>query len=251
MSHFIWYDLMTAQKPAVLAFYEHVVGWKSADSGVPGMSYTVLKAGDVMVAGIDGLPPDSGDMHPPWHGHIYSADVDRDCKRVVEAGGTLHMGPFAIATVGRFAIVSDPGGASFILFKPDGEEQAASVPMGTPGHIGWRELHAHDLEAAWAFYQKLFGWKQAGEMPMPDGNAYRMFSTGRSEMDGGMMTKQQSLPQAAWVYYFNAGNIDEASARIQQRGGTVVLQPMQVPGGQWALNALDPQGHLFGLLGSR
>ena len=32
---------------------------------------------------------------------------------------------------------------------------------GTPGHVGWHELHAGDGESAFAFYSGLFGWTKA------------------------------------------------------------------------------------------
>jgi predicted enzyme related to lactoylglutathione lyase len=215
------------------------------------MDYTVFKAGGIMVAGMAPLSDDVSGMNPPWHGHIHSSDVDGDCRRVSAAGGKVHLPAADIPGIGRFAVVSDPGGASFVLFKPDGSEQPASVAEGAAGHVGWRELHAHDLDKAWAFYEKLFGWKKAGDMPMPDGSTYQMFSTGMSDMDGAIMTMDKSTPQPMWLYYFNVGNIDEAAGRVRKGGGTVLLEPMEVPGGQWALNASDPRGHLFGLLGNR
>jgi predicted enzyme related to lactoylglutathione lyase len=251
MNHFIWYDLMTPNVKQVISFYEKVVGWTIADSGMPGMDYNIISAGDVMVGGIMPPPPETGGMRPPWHGHIWSQDVDADCKRVKDLGGNIHQQPEDIPGIGRFAVVSDPGNASFILFKPSSTEEPKPVAPGMPGHIGWRELHAEDLGKAWAFYEKLFGWKKAGDMPMPDGNSYQLFSTGRSDMDGGMMTKDKSTPQPMWLYYFNVGNIDEAAERVRKAGGKVTQEPMEVPGGQWVINASDPEQHLFGLLGSK
>ena len=42
--------------------------------------------------------------------------------------------------------------------------------------------------------------------------------------------------------------IDAAAARIAAAGGKVVNGPMEVPGGSWIVNALDPQGALFALV---
>ncbi len=83
-SPFIWYDLMTPDVKAAEDFYSKVVGWKIADSGMPGMSYSILNAGDTGVGGMMGTVP--GGPPPMWTGYIYSADVDGDSQARQEAG---------------------------------------------------------------------------------------------------------------------------------------------------------------------
>lgn len=252
MNKFVWYDLMTPNEKSVIAFYEQVVGWKIADSGMPGMNYNIIKADDIMVGGITSLPPQQSGMRPPWHGYVWSPDVDADARRVVAEGGKVHLQPADIQGVGRFAVVSDPGGASFILFKPSSTEQPAPVAPATPGHIGWRELHAADLEKAWSFYVKLFGWKKAEDMPMGALGAYRIFTCGDEERAGGMMTKMKDMPQPMWVYYFNvSGTATAAAERVSKAGGKRLIGPQEVPGGQWIVQAIDPEGHIFGLLAQK
>lgn len=249
MNKFIWYDLMTPNADQVGSFYEKVIGWNIADSGMPGMDYNIISAGDTMVGGIMGLPPGGGDMRPPWHGHIWSADVDADCQRVIAAGGKVHQAAQDIPGIGRFAVASDPGGASFILFKPNSSEQPKPVAAGTPGHIGWRELHAADGAKAWDFYEKLFAWKKLSDMPMgPQGN-YRIFSCGDDASAGGMMTKMPDTANPIWLYYFNVdGTATAAAERIRKAKGKVAMGPHQVPTGQWIVVAEDTEGHLFGIL---
>jgi uncharacterized protein len=250
-SAFIWYDLMTPDLKSATAFYGDVVGWRIADSGMPGMNYMILNAGDVMVGGLMQRPPEMGDSMPGWQGHVYVPDVDDYAERVKAAGGKVHRPPADIPGIGRFAVVADPGGAAFILFKPNTDQSPAKIAMGTPGQIGWRELHARDLDQAWSFYAKLLGWEKSEAMTMPGGAVYQMFTTGSPEMAGGMMTMMPGTPRPHWVYYFNVPSIDAAVARIKKNGGTIAMEPMQVPGGQWALNARDGQGQLFGLLGPK
>ena len=55
----------------------------------------------------------------------------------------------------------------------------------------------------------------------------------------------------AAVKPLGAGGINGAAAaveRIKAGGGQVLNGPMEVPGGGWVLNAVDPQGALFSLL---
>jgi len=65
---------------------------------------------------------------------------------------------------------------------------------------------------------------------------------------GGMMTRPPEMPVAAWAYYFNVPAIDAAVGRVNAGGGQVLNGPMQVPGGSWIINAVDPQGAMFSLV---
>lgn len=47
---------------------------------------------------------------------------------------------------------------------------------------------------------------------------------------------------AAAVSSFNA-----ATKRIKVHGGRILNGPMEVPGGDWVVNAMDPQGAAFSL----
>ena len=47
------------------------------------------------------------------------------------------------------------------------------------------------------------------------------------------------------------GDIDRAHAAVTANGGTITNEPMEIPGGDYALVARDPQGAGFGLVGPR
>jgi hypothetical protein len=239
---------MTPDLKAATKFYAAVVGWKIADSGMPGMDYMILKAGDVDVGGM--MPMVEGGPPTMWSGYIYSPDTDADCKRALELGGSVFKEPDDIPGVGRFAVLADPGGAMFCIFTPNSSERPKDVPPNTPGHIGWRDLRAGDGDVAWTFYSKLFGWTEEGSMDSGTGATYRMFATGK-DMVGGMMTKRPGTPSASWQFFFNTDAIDAAAARVKAAGGKVTMEPMEVPGGDWIIEAQDPQGASFGLVAPR
>jgi predicted enzyme related to lactoylglutathione lyase len=108
-------------------------------------------------------------------------------------------------------------------------------------------LHAGDGEAAFAFYSGLFGWTKGDAMDMGPMGVYQIFKIGDA-MAGGMMTRTAETPRPHWLYYINVDAADAAVARVTSAGGRLVNGPMQVPGGQWAVQALDPQGAIFGML---
>jgi len=248
-SRFVWYELMTSDAPAAEAFYRSVIGWQTADAGMPGMRYTILSAGTSGIAGLMALPAEAtaGGVPPNWTGYIGVADVDAMAARVREAGGAVHHPPEDIPGVGRFAVVADPQGAVFCLFKGSSEEQPPQPPTGTPGTIGWHELYASDLDAAWAFYSTLFGWTKAEAIDMGEMGVYQLFGAGGDAI-GGMMKRPPEVPQACWLYYVNVEAIDASAGRVTAAGGRIVSGPMEVPGGSWIVQCLDPQGAMFAMV---
>lgn len=250
---FVWYELMTTDPDAAAAFYTKVVGWTAADAKMPGMKYILLNAGPAQVGGVMEIPeaPRKMGAKPAWEGYIAVADVDAAAARIVAAGGKQYKAPEDIPEVGRFAVMADPQGASFMLFcgRP-GDEPPPAAPEAA-GHVGWHELHAGDGAKAFDFYAAQFGWEKREAMDMGPAGVYQLFGVAGSAKDasiGGMMTKMPETPRPHWLYYVNVDAIDAAAERIKAGGGQVVNGPMEVPGGQWIVNALDPQGALFALV---
>jgi predicted enzyme related to lactoylglutathione lyase len=246
---FIWYEIITSDVEAAKSFYRGVVGWETKDAGMPGMAYTLLSAGTTQVGGLMAIPDEARKMGVPpcWTGYILVEDVDRAAARVKAAGGAVHRAAADIPEVGRFAVVADPQGAVFILFKGANGQPPASAAPGTLGHVGWHELYAGDGETAFAFYAEQFGWTKDHAMDMGPMGTYQIFSTG-SGPAGGMMTKPKEVPVPFWLYYFNVDAIDAAAARVTKGGGKVIRGAMEVPGGSWIVQCADPQGAMFALV---
>ena len=249
IAQFVWYDVMTTDCRAAEQFYRDVIGWNTVDSGVPDRTYILLSAGSTMVGGLMPIPDEAeaAGAKPAWMGYVGVSDVDAYAKRVVVAGGTLHRPPENIPGVGRFAVAADPHGAGFILFKGSSDEAPAPAAPLTLGHIGWHELHAGNGPEAFDFYSKLFGWTKSEAIPMGDHGVYQLFAAGGSDI-GGMMTKMAQSPAPFWLYYFNVDAIDAASARATKAGGQIINGPMEVPGGMWVVQCLDPQGAMFAMV---
>ncbi len=247
---FVWYELMTDDTDAAEAFYKTVVGWTARDTSIPGIQYTTFSAGEEMIAGLMKTPKEAEGMPPFWIGYISAGDVDATARDVAAKGGAVHRQPDDIPDIGRFAVVADPHGAAFCLFSPKEEGPPPGDPM-TPGHVGWHELMAGDLDGAWAFYSSMFGWEKDEALDMGEMGTYQLFKA-HGQTTGGMMTKPKDVPAPPhWSFYFVVGNIDAAVERVNAAGGKVVMGPMEVPGGAWIIQGVDPTGAHFALVGSR
>lgn len=249
---FVWYELLTPDLKGAEAFYADVVGWSPRDAGM-GEPYTLMRVGEAPVAGMMTLPPELAAIGrpPTWSGYIAVADVDAMAAQVIGKGGRILRPAEEIPEVGRFAVVADPQGAHFVLFKPSLAEPPPGMPApNAPGTIGWHELQAQDWEAAFDFYSSLFGWTKQDAIDMGPMGTYQLFAIDGVPA-GGMMNKGENMPAPAWGYYVVVDGIEAAAGRIRAGGGQVTLGPHQVPGGSWIVNGVDPQGAAFALTSAK
>ncbi len=263
---FVWYELITPDPDAAQAFYAPLLGWTVRDAGMPGMDYRLAATAESDVAGLMRTPP-GAPIPPAWLGYVGVDDVDAMVAAFRADGGTVHMPPDEIPGVGRFAFVADPQGASLYVMKPtppagrpDAESLSFSYDRPRPGHCAWNELATRDPEAALQFYGRHFGWVHGGEMDMGALGAYRFLRhAGRAPEGsppmqgilGAVMRCPPEMPRPAWTFYFRVPDIDAAVAHVGAHGGTVTVPPMEIPGGEFSMNAVDPQGAPFGLVGAR
>lgn len=246
---FVWYELMTPDTAAAERFYRDVVGWGARRTDTPTTPYTTFLAGEDGVAGLMTLTPQmkaEGAM-PGWVCYISTGDVDGSAKAVRATGGAIYLEPTDIPGIGRFAMAADPQGAAFVLFQPADPGTVSPASPMTPGHGAWHELRTSDLDAAWDFYAKLFGWTKTTAMDMGPAGPYQLFTAGAGDI-GGMMN---FAGRPFWKVYFHVRDIGAAAAHIKSGGGTITSGPMEVPGGGWMVEGTDPQGVGFCLTGPR
>jgi predicted enzyme related to lactoylglutathione lyase len=107
-----WNELVTRDMSLAEKFYTELLGWKAADSGMPGMKYVVFKAGDKQAGGMMAMPTDVPENVPShWMTYIAVDDIDAVAEKTKQLGGTVLHGPMDVPTVGRFCIIQDPTGA--------------------------------------------------------------------------------------------------------------------------------------------
>jgi predicted enzyme related to lactoylglutathione lyase len=116
---FVWDELMTSDTESAQNFYGEVIGWKSRgmDMGEMG-TYTIFqRAGDTDTAGCMRIP-EGVEAPPHWMPYIGTEDVDSTVARAKKLGANVFQDAADIPDVGRFAVLQDPVGAVFGLFKP-------------------------------------------------------------------------------------------------------------------------------------
>lgn len=155
---FVWYELLATDPDAAKAFYTHVLGWGTEEflgAGEPYTMWTVGGAGGKPIGGMMAKPP-GAEGPPSWLGYVAAEDIDAVARRAADLGAQTYVAPQDIPNVGRFAVLADPQGAMFALYK---SLNPAAEPAGEPrvGEVSWNELATSDPKAAWGFYSTLFG----------------------------------------------------------------------------------------------
>lgn len=118
----------------------------------------------------------------------------------------------------------------------------SDYPAGVPC---WVDTVQPDPTAAARFYSGLFGWQTAEVMPSDASGHYLMARIGDRTV-AAVSSEPTDTPSAAtWKTYIRVASADDAAARVQQAGGKVLTEPIDVfDAGRMATFA-DPEGARF------
>ena len=242
---FVWYELLTPDPDAAKRFYSSITGW-----GIQPFDkdYTMWTTAGAPFAGLYRLGPEMRQqgVPPNWMPYVESSNVDETVRLATSLGGKVTVPASDIPNVGRFAVLKDPQGAAFGVYRTSGPSTSWN---GTPvlGRFSWHELMTTDYRKAFEFYQKLFGWEKTGEMDMGGGNMYFMY--GKGQPYGGIFNRHgdmMSMPPF-WMVYIYVKDVRKAVETATKNGASVHRPPMEVPGGGTIAILADPQGAAFAL----
>ena len=233
---FVWFALHTGDIAAAKTFYCEALGWKSSEVDMGGSKYTMLATDAGPQCGLV-EPRDRTPDH--WTSYLSVADVDATAKKARAQGGRILIPGTDIPGVGRFALVADPEGATFNLFKGEtGDDDRSRA-------FAWNELWAKDAEKALPFYRAVLGAKDKA-MPMGDMTYHVLEIDGKQT--GGLMTSTIAEAPPMWLPYVGVTDCDATLERVRRLGGDVKSGPTDIPDvGRIAIFA-DPGGAVLGLL---
>jgi len=237
---FVWHELMTTDPQAAGAFYSKVLPWKTQPSGMP--DYTLWVAGKTQTGGLMAQPESArqAGAPPSWLVYIGTPDVDATAAAAERLGGRVLKAPADIPSVGRFAVLSDPQGATFAVFTPGAQPAGGPPPTG----FSWHELGTSDQQGAVAFYSELFGWSAGPAHDMGPAGTYQLIEHGGAQV-GGVYKLMDASKAPHWLTYIQVASVDRAAAAAKAAGGRVTQGPMEVPGGSRIAQVVDPQGGAF------
>jgi predicted enzyme related to lactoylglutathione lyase len=246
---FSWAELATTDSAAAKAFYAALFGWTFEDHPMgpgPDDVYTRIQMEGKDVGALHKMRPEqhAQGVPPNWLSYVTVDRADESAKKARDQGGEVLTGPFDVMTLGRMAMIRDPGGAMFAIWQPG--EHIGAERINEPGALGWQELWTRDTGKAGKFYTGLFGWRIAPASFDP--NYTEFWRGGRPA--GGMtaMPAEMADVPAHWAVYWRVEDCDAAVARALRLGGRALTGPQDIPTvGRFAALA-DPQGATFSII---
>jgi predicted enzyme related to lactoylglutathione lyase len=214
----------------------------------PGEPYGLCLLGGTDFAGITkSMAP--ADVPPHWLPYIGSEDVDATAKTIEQESGKVLMAPMNIPEVGRFAVVTDPQGAAFAIYKGARPypEETDRPPVGA---FCWEELYTPDPVAAVKFYSAVFGYSVGDETDMGTAGVYRILKRG-DRMTAGVLKPPPGAPaHAHWLTYLHAKEVDASTRNAAELGAKILMKPTDIPKvGRFSVIG-DPTGAPFALFTS-
>jgi predicted enzyme related to lactoylglutathione lyase len=246
---FVWYELMTTDPKAAIAFYTHVVGWKTQAFGEPQEgkeTYTMWVGSQGPLGGVMTLAEQAKKMGAPphWMANVEVANVDETVAKAKRLDARVYVEPQDIPTVGRISVIADPFGAVISVFHP---AQPMTLHDATKqGEFTWNELITTDAQKALHFYGEIFGWKLQREHDMGPMGKYYLYGQ-HDRTYGGMFSMPKEKMPPSWLYYVQYEHLEAAIERATAKGARVLNGPMEVPGGSRIVQLMDPQGAAFAL----
>jgi uncharacterized protein len=244
MSHlpgkFVWFEHLSNDIPKARKFYDALFGWHTESMPIGDRRYSMILNGDGTTStGIGGYGAAAADARPCWMSYLSVPDVDETYRNALAAGASSVSAPMDYGPVGRGAVLTDPTGAVFSVWKSADGDAADQQP--TPvGAWCWNELWTRDDQRALAFYQRVVGYSR-DSMDMGPQGTYYMLKTGEVARAGLMRAVDPKAP-SMWLPYVAVADCDATVARAKALGGQILSQAQDIPNvGRFAI-LQDPLG---------
>jgi hypothetical protein len=242
-----WVELSSPDPDASAAFYRDVLAWGATEPGSPDTGgYRMFQSAGKNVAGLMGHMQEG--QPTAWVSYVSVADADETARKVKDAGGTVVVEPMDVMDLGRMAVFLDPSGAAFGIWQP--KAFAGADLVNEPVSLTWNEIQTPDVATAKAFYSSVFGWG-AGK-PQFEGapETYTVWQLDGHNVCGMMEMVEGRFPPGTpphWSVCFAVADADRTIAEAREHGGTVAVEPVDMPIGRFAA-IVDPQGAAFTIM---
>lgn len=114
---FCWADLSTPDTPRAQEFYSKLFGWEMEAGAHDPFGYLHISSGGAMIGGVAPAAHRNPNEPPHWLLYFLVDDVDATAAKAQQSGTQTLVAPMTMENVGRMAVLADPQGAAFAIFK--------------------------------------------------------------------------------------------------------------------------------------
>jgi predicted enzyme related to lactoylglutathione lyase len=222
-------------------FYAELFNWKFEEF-VPG-DPTFLKAtlGGNLVASL--RQKDAAMSF--WNLHFSVENIEEAAALIVDAGAQVEVTVEKISNFASRATFTDTLGAKFSIWQKN--TLAGFQEVNSLGAFCWAELCTDNFPASNDFYCAAMQWDAVqGAHDVMD---YSVFKSNGKTIAGSMRTPPTAPSQVKsfWGVYFMVQDTDETARSVDHLGGEILIQPMDIPEGRFAM-CRDTSGSIFNVL---
>jgi predicted enzyme related to lactoylglutathione lyase len=235
-----WVDVLVPEPEPALTFYGGLFGWEFDGPG-PGDYYEAQVRGR-HVAGVGVQPPG---VPTVWNTYISVASAEEVALAAAGAGGRIVIEPFDALPAGRVAVIEDPAGAVFGLWKP--ARRLGCQLVNEPSAYAMSMLHTSEPDTCTAFYRQVFGWEVEGFAPgitlfrLP---GYVGGEEAQPVPRDVVAVMAAGNEEAHWSVDFWVHDADALAGKVEDLGGGVLAAPFDAGPMRQAVLA-DPAGAAF------
>ena len=242
---FVWFDLVTDDLAAVRQFYGTVFGWQFRTVGKPPASYTIVENAGDRIGGMFYRASAAGaSSGARWLSLISVPDPVQSVRYVEQHGGAVVVPPATIAGRGTHALLRDPQGAVFGVFKAESGDRS-DTPVEN-GDFFWVDLLVPDPAKATEFYVGLAGY-EASDREVRE-NVKRVSLSSGGYARAGIVPLPPAVKQPGWLPYVLVDDVAGTLEKVIAAGGRALLQPRaDLLDGNLAIIA-DPRGGVLGIV---
>ena len=186
---------------------------------------------------------------PTWLSYISVDDVDATVASIEQAGGKIYAGADRHPRHRQGRDGRRPAGRAFLRDEANSaggrpaRQRATSSRSTSHSTCAGTSFRPPIREAAIDFYRRQFGWGQEGDMDMGEMGKYRFIQQGNITI-GAVMRKPRGCRSPSGLI-ISASTTSIARRGDQVRRRQIINGPMEIPGGEFAINAHGPAGRAF------
>lgn len=242
-----WFDVTAPDIATAAAFYTSVFGWQAQDLGPEAGHYTILHQDGTAVAGIaPATAPDGSTAPAVWTVYFAVDDIDAAVATARSAGARVELAPVDVFGQLRFAVLTDPAGATY----------AIAQLITHPGTAKWMQENnpcwveyaaSGSPAAAMAHYRTALGWRHAtAAWETATVDPYQALAPGEDGREfGGAHAAADGEPAPFWSVTFRVDDCDKVAARVAELGGSIIEPAQDQPGPSRGGVLADPAGAVF------
>ena len=151
----------------------------------------------------------------------------------------MHRKLLTVTSIGTACVLLAAFGAAHA------QAPAAAADPRESGRFVWHDLLSTDVTAARRFYGDLLGWRF--EDTRRNDRPYVLARAGEALVAGIVDVSSLAGAGSQWLSYMSIADVDKTVALVRSDGGTVLVEPRDLPSIARVAVVADPQGALLGL----